>query len=115
MADDWLLPRANKPAHTHDFYEFFIVTEGQITQALNGETVELSERELQIIVPADAHSLCATRERSKIRNIAIDAAYFEQRLSELQHTPESLPKRIRLEPFVYAELIEKTGYAAIVH
>ena len=50
ISDDWLGPISNKPIHTHDFYEFFIVTKGQITQIINNEVVLMSEKELQIKV-----------------------------------------------------------------
>ena len=56
MSDDWMLPISNisnKIGHTHDFYEFFIVINGQITQQINEEVVVLSEKEIQILTPRD--------------------------------------------------------------
>ena len=111
ISDDWLGPISNKPIHTHDFYEFFIVTEGQITQIINNEVVLMSEKELQILTPNDGHSLGATSNKSQIRNIAIDADYFEQRFSKISHEREIFSKRFLLETHTYKELIEKTNLA----
>ena len=69
MSDDWLLPNSNRSTHTHDFYEFFIVIDGEITQLINEELMELSEKELQILAPDDSHALSATFKKSKICKI----------------------------------------------
>lgn len=111
ISDDWLGTFSNKSMHTHDFYEFFIVTEGQITQLFNNEIVVMSEKELQILTPDDSHILGATLKKSKIRNIAVEANYFESRFSELSHKHENFSKRFLLETHIYNELIEKMDLA----
>ena len=111
MSDDWLLPNSNRSTHTHDFYEFFIVIDGEITQLINEELMELSEKELQILAPDDSHALSATFKKSKIRNIAIDANYFEHRISLLANKGESISKKISLDTHTYNELMEKTDIA----
>ena len=114
MSDDWMLPISNisnKIGHTHDFYEFFIVTNGQITQQINEEVVVLSEKEIQILTPRDCHAIGATYEKSKIRNIAIDAEYFDHRLSFLAHKGDLISKKFSLDTHTYNELIEKTDIA----
>ena len=114
MSDDWMSPISNisnKNGHTHDFYEFFIVINGQITQQINEEVVTLSEKEIQILAPSDCHTLGATFEKSKIRNIAVDAKYFEHRISLLASKGKLLSKKFLLDMHTYNEIIEKTDMA----
>ncbi|WP_036645722.1 helix-turn-helix domain-containing protein [Paenibacillus sp. oral taxon 786] len=63
------------PIHCHDFYELFLVTQGQALHIVNGEAVPITEGTLVFIRPQDIHcyeklqehdcefiNLCYTRE-----------------------------------------------------
>lgn len=52
--------------HTHDFYELFLVTSGQVLHMLNGQEHPLAEGALCLVRPKDEHSF----RRVSTRNTA---------------------------------------------
>lgn len=104
---------SGKPPHIHDFYEFFFVIEGQVTENLNGTEQAVSEKELRILFPKDCHRVSASTDykASKIRNIAIRADYFEDRLTRLSCHVNEINQRLSLGYFAYNALIEETNEA----
>lgn len=61
------------PIHCHDFYEIEIITEGEGTQLLNGNTYFLKRGDAYIIKPTDFHSI-STNHTLKLYNIKFDEA-----------------------------------------
>lgn len=61
------------PVHCHDFYEIEIITEGEGTQLLNGNTYYLKKGDAYIIKPTDFHSI-STDNTLKLYNIKFDEA-----------------------------------------
>lgn len=43
--------------HTHDFFEFLIVTEGSINHMINGESVTMNKSDMCFIRPEDHHAI----------------------------------------------------------
>lgn len=41
--------------HTHDFYEVFLVTGGQVSHLINGEEEQMGEGALRLVFPEDSH------------------------------------------------------------
>ncbi len=111
ISDDSLPPLTLRSVHTHDFWEFFLVTKGPVIQILNGERMELAEKELQILAPWDAHTLGAAPGGSRICNIAVDAAGFERMLARLGREADAVRGRFRPDPYLYQELTGLTGLA----
>ena len=52
--------------HRHDFYEFFIMTDGATRHELNGDTAILKKGALVMLTPEDAHQFRRIGERSSI-------------------------------------------------
>lgn len=63
--------------HTHDFYEFFYVIHGSVTQVIDGENDSLEIGDLRFIVPGKFHSVIKNKQ-SVQRDILIDNTFFEQ-------------------------------------
>ncbi len=112
-SENSLFLTTEKPPHTHDFYEFFFVMEGEVSELLNGVQQSVAEKELRILLPNDRHHIFTSpdRKKSKIRNVAIRADYFENRLNQLSRSASSFNKRLSLGYFAYHELIERTNEA----
>lgn len=112
-SEELILTPDVKPTHVHDFYEFFIVIEGQITEMLNGTKQSVSEKALRILFPKDSHNIRASKnfQTSKIRNVAIRSDYFEERLRHLSCNINTIQKEISLHYFAYHALMEGTSEA----
>lgn len=52
--------------HRHDFYEFFIMTDGATRHELNGDTAILKKGALVMLTPEDAHQFRRIGDRSSI-------------------------------------------------
>lgn len=52
--------------HTHDFYEIFIVTAGEASHTLNGETSILKRGTVQFIKPKDKHIIIASKDKGYV-------------------------------------------------
>lgn len=104
---------SRKTSHTHDFYEFFFVIDGQVTECINGTEQAVSEKEIRILFPKDCHCVFASTDykTSKIRNIAIRSDYFEDRLARISCNANEIDKRFSLGYFAYNALIEETNAA----
>lgn len=79
--------------HCHNFYEFFIVTDGKATHELNGNVSEISKGTLFMLLPEDCHrfkmiegyscshmNICVTREcfRKICESLKIDVDLLEK-------------------------------------
>jgi AraC family cel operon transcriptional repressor len=67
-------------AHTHDFYEFFVIRRGCVRHIVNGDTVELAEGQLSLTGPQDTHcyQVSPACEEAAFTNVAVPAAQFAQ-------------------------------------
>lgn len=52
--------------HTHDYYEFFLVTKGEMIHTLNGDASIVKERTLFLIHPDDVHQFSPSNEQQSI-------------------------------------------------
>lgn len=65
--------------HCHNFYEFFIVTDGSVVHEINHERFELCKGTLQLIRPKDRHRISAlSEEGSAHMNISLTGQKFRQ-------------------------------------
>ena len=65
--------------HTHDFYELFLVTDGQLKHQINGNALQLATNTLSIIYPSDQHCFQRLGEKdAHFINLAVPAHIFEQ-------------------------------------
>lgn len=55
--------------HTHDYYEFFLVTEGEVKHLINGEATIAKKGELYLIRPHDVHQLAIIEEGDEYLNL----------------------------------------------
>jgi AraC family cel operon transcriptional repressor len=85
VADLELKKRDHTNDHTHNFYEFFVVMQGEFKEHFNGMNLILDKQSVHVIKPEDCHSLETMDhyEKSILRNIAIDKDYFEQCLKSV--------------------------------
>lgn len=106
--DDFLYPKAeisfhiweNETAfsHYHNFYEFFIVTKGELKHTINSKTTQLSHGSICFITPDDRHSiqplknivaqhlnLAITEEKLKYLCNAVSPAAFDVISKETTH------------------------------
>jgi AraC-type DNA-binding domain-containing proteins len=96
--------------HNHDFYEFFVVLQGQFEENCNGKHMTLRARRMHILMPKDRHILhTATEEDTAIlRNIAIRADVFEAAAQRLDITPEQVAGYYTLDEPHFAHFMKKT-------
>jgi AraC family cel operon transcriptional repressor len=77
---DTVIKNASKGTpHTHDFYEFFIVKEGELIHSINENTFIMSEGTLFLIRPKDVHSFQKAGGESIaiIRNVAFSSDLYD--------------------------------------
>ncbi|RKJ39864.1 AraC family transcriptional regulator [Acutalibacter sp. 1XD8-33] len=68
--------------HCHDYYEFFIVLQGEFSEICREGSTKLSRRQGHILRPADSHLLRNdSRKPAVLRNIAVCRDSFEGLLS----------------------------------
>lgn len=56
-------------SHTHSYYEFFLVAEGELIQIKNGETANLPRRSLCFLNPDDQHELQNSQKSDHVQII----------------------------------------------
>lgn len=111
IADLELKKKDHTYAHTHDFYEFFIVMQGEFEEHVNETNLVLEKRHVHVIKPQDSHYLVSTNHHDKniLRNIAIEKEYFEQWLELVGvENQEILYHSFKLEDVTYLNYKSKT-------
>lgn len=105
MADLFLEPGQEASAHNHDYYEFFIVLQGEFTEESMGSRTKVVRRQGHILRPEDVHCLKNDSDRpALLRNIAVRRDTFEGILAETGFFSESaLPVS---DPYQYFSLDE---------
>lgn len=87
--------------HSHNYYEFFIVTKGKLSHAINGREAKLSHATLAFITPSDTHALLPIT-KYPIQHINI--AFTEKKLKFLCDS---------ISPYLF-EIINDGYYAFIL-
>ena len=83
MADFFLNPGQEASAHNHDYYEFFIVLQGEFTEDFGKGRTKVTRRQGHILRPEDVHCLKNDSDRpALLRNIAVRRDTFEAILAE---------------------------------
>ncbi|MHC1747254.1 MAG: helix-turn-helix domain-containing protein [Cellulosilyticaceae bacterium] len=111
IADLELQKNDHTYAHTHDFYEFFIVMKGEFEEHHNEDNLILEKRHVHVIKPQDSHYLVSTNNYDKniLRNIAIEKEYFEQCLDRVGvDNYETLFDSFKLDDVTYLNCKSKT-------
>lgn len=101
--------------HTHDYYEFFLVTEGDLDHEVNGKIQKLQKGDLVFVRDFDIHRLVPSPKRFTWINVNFSMRTFNDILQfldfpELKKTllsPE-LPPVVRLSPVQAERCIKKT-------
>ncbi|MGL4345070.1 MAG: helix-turn-helix domain-containing protein [Cellulosilyticaceae bacterium] len=80
MADLVLRENDNTEGHCHDFYEFFVVLEGEFVHYYNDKVYILKKGMGHFMAPDTFHKLAVGEgiAVSRLRNIAIHKTYFEE-------------------------------------
>lgn len=96
--------------HNHDFYEFFIVIQGQFEEICNGKRILLKRRHLHVLHPDDVHQLRSTKteETSILRNIAMSKTVFEEALNRLSLSPEQLHGYFIMDENTFISYVNKS-------
>lgn len=63
--------------HTHDFIEFFYVINGQCTQNIYDEKIEIIKNDAFILFPGDTHELIEDKQYFLHRDILFNANFFK--------------------------------------
>ncbi|MBQ3063794.1 MAG: helix-turn-helix domain-containing protein [Clostridia bacterium] len=109
--------------HYHEYYEVFLLLEGEALHIVNGEQVPLSEGCLVLVRPADCHDyLSVSGKPFSMLNITFTSAIFEELIAYLGagFAPErllspKLPPMVRLCSAALEELLARmTDIRAIV-
>ena len=85
-----LTDRGDRYYHTHDFYEIFYITNGNIKHSLNSETDELSMGDVVFLRPGDIH--CFLREPDNAcahRDLALTVPLYEKAVEFFKYNPLS--------------------------
>ena len=85
-----LTDRGDRYYHTHDFYEIFYITNGNIKHSLNSETDELSMGDVVFLRPGDIH--CFLREPDNAcahRDLALTVPLYEKAVAFFKYNPLS--------------------------
>lgn len=69
--------------HSHSFWEFMIVTEGTYLHRINSASSFLTKNSVQVIRPADAHSIHALSSKMNHINLIVSAEKLKQQLDLL--------------------------------
>jgi AraC family cel operon transcriptional repressor len=99
--------------HSHDFYEFFLVTKGPIWHLINGEKELLRNNTLRFIRPDDRHTFDGEAGASNVcYNMAFSSAYFRRnkQLFPFCNIEESINPQVLLPETLSRSLALKFQY-----
>lgn len=102
--------------HTHDFYEFFLVTEGELDHEVNGQIQRLEKGDLVFVRDFDIHRLVPSPKRFTWINVNFSNRTFNDILQFLDFpdlkksllSPELSPI-VKLSPIQAERCIKKTA------
>ena len=64
--------------HTHDFYEFIIITEGSCVQLIDGIEYDLNKDSFVLLCPETAHAVLGQSDDVFAVSISVEKEEFEQ-------------------------------------
>lgn len=99
--------------HYHNYYEYFLVTNGSVTHIVNGQTEILRTGDLVLIRPSDTHQYILHPEVGyEMINISFTAANFDAACDYLggdiyqRLTSQELPPMVNITSFKENQLIQ---------
>ena len=105
IAETVLESSANTQKHTHDFYEIFIIKEGEINHSINGKSVFMKKGDLYFVKPSDEHSFQKVNCRKALFvNFAFSAELFKVAEKIARQYFEMKGKFSRVEAHVPSEM-----------
>ena len=87
-------------SHSHTYYEFFLVAEGELVQTKNNETTHLPRRSLCFLNPEDQHELRNSQKSDHVQiiNCTFSKKFFRKTLDilkmDLKKAPDSCSKTL---------------------
>lgn len=106
-----------KSAHSHNFYEYFIITKGHVIHHVNGSREWLSKGDLVFIRPSDYHSYeVYQQETFEMINVSFSAHHFFAACKylgkdiERQIQTPLFPPKANILPFADCMLIEDHSF-----
>lgn len=93
------------PAHTHDFYEIFIIEDGEVNHFVNGEQKVMRKGDLHFVRPEDEHYFQKGRcRKAQFVNLAFSKSLFRLVENILKQYFESEEKLERVEAHIPARM-----------
>lgn len=116
ISDLFLNPGCAISPHCHDYYEFFIVLQGEFTETCGEADTKLSRCQGHILRPADAHLLKNDSAKlSVLRNIAVRRDVFEGLLRDAGfEDAHGLHGYFNLEETVFSVYCSETARAQLL-
>lgn len=93
--------------HTHDFYEFFIITDNRTLHEINSKREELHKGTLYMIRPSDMHKFIQVKELSCVHmNFCVTAKHLEKICDALKISLDDLCSGETLKTVLSSEELE---------
>lgn len=111
MADLVLLEGDHTEGHCHDFYEFFVVLEGEFIHYYGDKLERLTKGMCRFVMPDTFHKLHGVEGSgiSRLRNIATESMYMEKLLEPMEsRMDQKIWKPTRLGKAVFEQFQYKT-------
>jgi len=120
-------PQQKFLSHTHTYYEFFLVAEGELAQTKNGEISQLARRSLCLLYPNDEHELrnalaesnrrlgqAQKKDPVQIINCTFSEEFFKETVEiikkDLKKAPKSWSKTlVNIPSKIWEGLIQKAN------
>ena len=112
MADSMWEYQQKSIEHDHDYYEFIVVLNGNLTEVLNDKEYSLSKYSTHFLRPRDVHYFIGTNQKNTnlLRNIAIEKNLFEEIITEFDFIDiETIFTPTTISPHIFDSYIEKSN------
>lgn len=93
--------------HTHDYYEFLLITSGDIEHFINGKTMVAGKGELYLIRPSDVHQLAIMRKGGEYMNLNFSSELMDSLLHFWGN--EALNREINDSEFPPVRMLDDTN------
>ena len=111
----------NNRLHKHEFFEFFLATEGKIKHVINGETEIVEKGTLCLIRPSDTHKLVSYQNKPTVQcDLKITPTFFKTLCDVLHPTlyerilATKKPISCRLKEHEYEHFAQTINYVHIL-
>lgn len=100
--------------HYHDYYELFVMLEGNALHCVNGEEIKLTQGDMVFIRPSDVHDyLCEKGKEFSMMNITFTKDTLNQLFEFLgEGFPSGVLNTLRLPPTVHLSVSELEWFNA---